>query len=121
MCSYFYGCIHVWHFQYKKVKDIARLRQLIFDLFVWTLYLIFFFGFILSFHSIKTASEVTNGLDVYFSTTDNPDKNAAAWVDIKVVHKYKIYITIVLLKNHMKFFICLRARTKYEIICKYVR
>ena len=91
MRSYFYACTCDMCLQYKKVKDINQLRQLIFDLIAWTLYLIFFFGFIFSFHSIKTASDVTKGLDLYFSTTDNAAKSAVAWVDIQVVPKYNRY------------------------------
>ena len=70
--------------QYKKVKDVHRFRQLLWDVIIWIAYLCAFFGFVLSFHSVKYAAQVTESLDLYFSTTDNPAKNAAAWVDIQV-------------------------------------
>ena len=70
--------------QYKKVKDVHAFRQLLQDVIIWLAYVVAFFGFVLTFHSVKYAAQVTESLDLYFSTTDNPQKYAAAWVDIQV-------------------------------------
>ena len=66
------------------MKDVHKFRQLLWDVIIWIAYLFAFFGFVLSFHSVKYAAQVTESLDLYFSTTDNPEKYAAAWVDIQV-------------------------------------
>ena len=51
---------------------------------MWSIYVVVFFGFVLNFHSVDQAAKVTKSLDLYFSTTDNPEKYSAAWVDIQV-------------------------------------
>ena len=110
---YLFVCMLMICVQYKKVKDIYRLRQLTCDFISWVLHLMFFFGFIFSFHSVKNASAVTNGLDTYFSTTDNTEKYVGSWIDIQVMSKYNTHkhhsCGIKNLSVHKKsdFFMCL--------------
>ena len=55
------------------------------DFIIWLPYVIVFLGFVCFFHSVGNAHRVTDSLDLYFSTTDNPDANAVSWVDIQVL------------------------------------